>query len=428
MHRGFRGLSAALVLFTAGTASAVEFNYTWKKGDVHRFQYEDDSKIEMKMPGGMGGMQMPGMQMPGMNMGDGGMSVQMKVQSTFSQKVLAVAPDGTAQVELTLEKMDLLQGGQRLAALNQIPPAARKVKAEVDRKGHARFFRMVTVYVQEGRTLVGVHDMKVGPRGASASMRAGDTRVDVVAAVDPKTGSVSLAMQEKKVPPALKAVKVKAEDPGVDVLPRQLFEMMVLPEGQMEPGSRLEVSTPLGPLATTLSTLEGSVAQLHTTVAQSMNAPASGNSDARPSEDASENSAPAAMGGYEHGRHEHGRHALRWRGPFRRLGHGHEDGGGRDQRLRRGGRSTPPRGGHLGHGAVHGWQWHDGPLALLAAAAVRVTREGPPPLFTGADGWWARSQPSGITWLSDRGLPVWSSVGSRCPAKAVNSATHRSGN
>ena len=63
MHRGFRGLSVALVLFTAGSASAVEFNYTWKKGDVHRFQYEDDSTIEMKMAGGMPGMQMPGMQL-----------------------------------------------------------------------------------------------------------------------------------------------------------------------------------------------------------------------------------------------------------------------------------------------------------------------------------------------------------------------------
>ncbi len=294
MHRGFRGLSAALVLCTAGSASAVEFNYIWKKGDVHRFQYEDDSKIEMKMPGGMGGMQMPGM-----SMGEGGMSAQMKVQSTFSQKVLSVKPDGTAQVELTLEKMDLVQGGQKLAALNQIPPAARKVKAEVDRKGHAKFFKMVTVYVQEDRTVVGVHDLKTGPKGASASMRAGDTRVDVVAAVDPKTGSVSLAMQEKKVPPALKAVKVKAEDPGVDVLPKQIFEMMVLPEGQMDPGSRVEVKTPMGPMATTLSKMEGNVAQLRTTVAQSATAPSSEGGDARPSED--EDSAPAAMGGMDMG-------------------------------------------------------------------------------------------------------------------------------
>ena len=171
----------------------------------------------------------------------------------------------------------------------------------MDRKGHAKFFKMVTVYVQEGRTLVGVHDLKTGPRGASASMSAGDTRVDVVAAVDPKTGSVSLAMQEKKVPPALKAVKVKAEDPGVDVLPRQIFDMMVLPEGQMEPGKRVEVSTPMGPLTTTLSSLEGGTAQLRTTVAQRMDDPGAGTGAARQPEAASEDAAPEAMGGMNMG-------------------------------------------------------------------------------------------------------------------------------
>ncbi|HYO71281.1 MAG TPA: hypothetical protein VEU33_34900, partial [Archangium sp.] len=222
---GSRSLAAALVLFASGSASAVELNYQWKKGDVHRFQYEDDSTMEMKMPGGMGGMPGMGMQMPGMQMGQGGMNVRMKVQSVFSQKVLSVRKDGTAEVELTLEKMDLIGADKRVTTIDTIPPAAKKVKAEVDRKGHAKFFKMVTVYIQEGRTVVGVHNLKAGPRGASASMTAGDTRVDVVAAVDAKSGTVSLAMTEKKAPPpALKAVKIKEEDPSVDVLPKQIFD------------------------------------------------------------------------------------------------------------------------------------------------------------------------------------------------------------
>jgi hypothetical protein len=274
MRHGSRSLAAVVALLASGSASAVELNYTWKKGDVHRFQYEDDSTIEMKMPGmgaNMGGMQM---QMPGMNMGAAGMNMRMKVQSTFSQKVLAVRPDGTAEVELTLEKMALISGDKRITALDKIPAAARKVKAEVDRKGHAKFYRMVTVYLQEGRTVVGVHDVKVGPTGASASMTAGDTRVSVVAAVDPKTGSVSLAMDEKKVPPALKAVQVKEEDPSVDVLPKHIFEMMVLPEGDLAPGGSYEVTTPMGAMKTTLSAMEDSLAQLRTVVAQKVEAPA----------------------------------------------------------------------------------------------------------------------------------------------------------
>lgn len=307
MHFGPRSLAAALVLFSAGSASAVELNYQWKKGDVHRFQYEDDSTIEMQMPGGMGGMNM---QMPGMDMGAGGMKMRMKVQSTFSQKVLAVRPDGTAEMELTLEKMDLIQGDKRVTTIDKIPAAAKKVKAEVDRKGHAKFYRMVTVYMQEGRTVVGVHNASVGPRGASASMTAGDTRVDVVAAVDPKTGSVSLAMDEKKAPPpALKAVKVKEEDPGVDVLPKQIFEMMVLPEGDMTPGGRVEVTTPMGAMAMTLAEMDNTVAQLHTTVAQKTVVPAGAGSE-QASGDEDEGSAQANMGGMNMGGMDSGAGAM----------------------------------------------------------------------------------------------------------------------
>ncbi|MFY0529984.1 hypothetical protein ACN28I_44730 [Archangium gephyra] len=275
MRFGARSLAAALVLFASGSASAVELNYQWKKGDVHRFQYEDDSTIEMKMPGGMGGMPGMGMQMPGMEMGKGGMNVRMKVQSVFSQKVLSVRPDGTAEVELTLEKMDLVGADKRVTTIDKIPAAAKKVKAEVDRKGNAKFYKMVTVYIQEGRTVVGVHNLKAGPRGASASMTAGDTRVEVVAAVDPKKGTITLAMEEKKAPPpALKAVKIKEEDPSVDVLPKQIFDMMVLPEGDMTPGGRYEVTTPMGAMATTLAEIENNLAQMRTTVAQKTEVPA----------------------------------------------------------------------------------------------------------------------------------------------------------
>jgi hypothetical protein len=240
--------------------------------------------------------------MPGMNMGAGGMKMRMKVQSTFSQKVLAVRPDGTAEMELTLEKMDLIQGDKRISTLDKIPAAAKNVKAEVDRKGHAKFFRMVTVYMQEGRTVVGVHNVvSAGRNGARASMTAGDKQVTVVAAVDPKSGTVSLAMDEKKAPPpALKAVKVKEEDPGVDVLPKQIFEMMVLPEGDMAPGSSVEVTTPMGAMATTLAEMDNTVAQLHTTVAQKAEAPAgAGSEQAAGNED--EGSAQANMGGMNMG-------------------------------------------------------------------------------------------------------------------------------
>ncbi|QRK10089.1 hypothetical protein JQX13_08325 [Archangium violaceum] len=63
-------------------------------------------------------------------------------------------------MELTLEKMDLIGADKRITTIDTIPAAAKKVKAEVDRKGNAKFYKMVTVYIQEGRTVVGVHNLK----------------------------------------------------------------------------------------------------------------------------------------------------------------------------------------------------------------------------------------------------------------------------
>jgi hypothetical protein len=282
MRRGLRSLVAAVVLMGAGSASAVELNYKWKKGDVHRFRYEDDTTVQMKMAGmeAMGGM------MPGM--GAGGMDMKLKVQSQFSQRVLSVRPDGTADVEFTLEQMDLFQGGNKVASMTQVPPAARKVTAEVDRKGRARFYRMVTVYMQEQVLVVGVRGVaQAGPNGARASVSDGERTLEVVAAVNPKTGAITASMTETKTakkappPPALRAVRVKEEDPGVDVLPKQIFEMMVLPEGDMAPGSRADVTTPFGDIAVTFREQTDKVARIQTQMAgKKVEAPAEATAEA----------------------------------------------------------------------------------------------------------------------------------------------------
>jgi hypothetical protein len=256
-----RPLAASLALLCAAPAFAVEFNYTWKKGDTHRFLYEEDTSMEMSMGNvpGMGAMAgMPAM--PAM----GGANVRVRLQSVFSQKVLAVRPDGTADVELTVERLDFFQGDKKLAALAKLPPAARVVKAEVDRKGKARFFDMVTVYMQDEQVYVGVHKVKAGPNSvsSSASARVGDEQVELVAAVDPKTGRVTAAANVKKIPPALKKVQIREDATKVEVLPKQIFEMLVLPEGEIEPGGKVSMSMPFGNYVVTLDELKDPVARL----------------------------------------------------------------------------------------------------------------------------------------------------------------------
>ena len=270
MHRVARSLWVSMALLMASPALAVELNYQWKKGDVHRFQYEDDATFEL---------QMPGMQMPGL--GAGGMKSRMKVQSVFSQRVLSVRPDGTAEVDLTLEKLEFKQDGTRISMIDKIPPSARVVKAEVDRKGRAKFYRMVRIYVQEERVVVASQDLRsrlqvdgaTGVTRSGSTAIAGDTRVEMVASFDPRTGTVTTSVTETKVPekqpkkqPVMRAVEVKEEDPGVDVIPRQIFEMLRLPEGEVTPGGRYSMSSPFGQMEVRFSAVKNAVTRIHTTL------------------------------------------------------------------------------------------------------------------------------------------------------------------
>lgn len=257
------------LLLLAGQVGAVELSYKWNKGDVHRFHYEDESKFEMKVGGGMpgmGGAEMSGMGMPAGMGGGMGMAVTVKTVTDFSMKVLKRLPGGKAKVELTVLKLDLFQAGTRLPALKKIPPAARKVRAVVDRKGRATFERMVTVYIQDEQVYLGIHKAQVGPGGAAVSASAGGPEggvdVDLVASIDPKTGRIVASAKVRERPPKLRKVKIKQQDPGIDIFPKRLFEMMVLPDGQMQPGSKAQVVTPMSKMTVALTALQGGVAQL----------------------------------------------------------------------------------------------------------------------------------------------------------------------
>jgi hypothetical protein len=245
-------ISGLVALLICSTAGAIELNYQWKQGDVHRFDYQDETKFVMSA-GAMGAQTMT-----------------LKVMSTFSQKVLSVAADGTAEIEFTLEKLQLQQGNRQASTLKQIPPLARTARAEVDTKGHAKFVQMVTMYVHENRVYLGVRKFAAGPDGASASVEAGGPEggvaVDLVAAIDPKTGKVTASAKAREIPAELKKVTLKQDDPGVDVLPRQIFELMVLPEGQFSPGGSLQTDTPFGKISATLETFEKGLAKLTMTI------------------------------------------------------------------------------------------------------------------------------------------------------------------
>ncbi|MBN2498418.1 MAG: hypothetical protein JXR96_27755 [Deltaproteobacteria bacterium] len=266
-------IGLALAMLTAEPVSAVELAYRWSKGDVHRFHYRDETRMSLQVGA-----------VPGM--GVGGMNVEMVVESDFAMRVLEVRRDGSAEVELVIHKLDLTQGGRKLPALAKLPPAACKVRAEVDRKGRATFHRMVTVYVQEDRVYLGVRKAEAGPHGAAASVSAGGPEggvdVDLVAAIDPKTGRITASAKVRERPPQLRKVKIKERDPGIDILPRRIFEMMVLPDGELAPGGQAVLKTPLAEIAIRLDEMRSAIASLHYTTRAAVDtpaAPAAGDAD-----------------------------------------------------------------------------------------------------------------------------------------------------
>jgi hypothetical protein len=255
------------VIAIASPASAAELYYKWKKGDAHAFHFESTTTIAMSVAN-VPGMDVAGSMMGGLmggagGSGQGGLNTTFRVSSDFSEKVLLVKPDGTAEVELTVHKLSVEQEGRTVDMTAKLPKSATTVKAEVDRKGRAKFFKMVTVYVEEdGGLSLAVRAKKKGPLGAEATASVDGEEVTVFASIDPKTGTVRGGAVHKKAAPAQKQLKAKEErqaDQGVDALPKEIFEMMELPDGDAAEGARVEQQHPFGSANVSVGTYEHDV-------------------------------------------------------------------------------------------------------------------------------------------------------------------------
>lgn len=264
-------ISSSITMLAAGSVHAAELEYKWKKGDTHRFEFEADNQVEMKLGGAMGGM-MGGM-MGGGGAG-GGIGAKIKTRSTFSQKVVKVLANGTAEIDFVVEKLDMFQGGKKIGSITEVPPQARKVRAEIDKKGKAKFYKMVTVYMKDDQVYVGVK--QEGKYGASGKARMGDQSIEIVASVDPKTGRVEAKMEVKKHKPKLKKVKVKKEDPGVDILPKDILHMMQLPDGPVPTSGSHQIKMPIATVNLSVNSWKNNVLDYRTKIGMDakMQAPA----------------------------------------------------------------------------------------------------------------------------------------------------------
>src|SRR4051794_40556159 len=112
-----RLLACVIFLTWSRLAAAGELAYKWKKGDAHQFHFTSKTKLNVTMgqiPGA------PAAGMPGMDMvqgmmgggGGSGMNADIDMTCDFTEKILSVKPDGTADVELLINQLTIAQDGQ----------------------------------------------------------------------------------------------------------------------------------------------------------------------------------------------------------------------------------------------------------------------------------------------------------------------------
>jgi hypothetical protein len=190
---------AALILISS-SASAGTLRYTWRKGEVQRYRYEATSHFHR-----------------------GGLTVG--IRSTFSQKVRAVSRDGTAQVEVTLEKLQVLLGEKVMDVLRELPPQATTTTGTLDRAGRLTVERGPVLSLHEGR-------IEAHPRAPQADS---DGAADA--------------------------------DPTLDALPCRVFDLVTLPPRAPVVGQTREVRGPAGAVRWSLGRNERSVSTMRISTA-----------------------------------------------------------------------------------------------------------------------------------------------------------------
>jgi hypothetical protein len=215
--------------------SATELNYKWKADETYRFQANVTDDITMSM------------NMMGMRQSN---TDQFKTTTTFSLKINRVDAAGKADAVLFVEAFEVKDSkGNLLASLKDIPANAVKTDVTVDAKGHFEWVKKVTMLLtDEGPVLV---SGSATENSVSASGQAGNTKVEVYAEFDPKTGSLKAGYSVSEVAQTkTKTVKVTQDTPEIDILPYAFLELMALPEGRVSQGD--ELNAQVGQLKTAI--------------------------------------------------------------------------------------------------------------------------------------------------------------------------------
>ena len=225
-------LFLVVALISTSTAFCTELSYQWKPLQTYLFQASAVDNINMEMSGMMAG----------------GMNMEYHTSTKFSLFIESVDANGTGTGFLFLHEFAVVdKAGNTIASLSDIPKSAIVSDVTVDRKGKFTFMKEIYMVMTETSNILvsASATASAGPNGVSesGSAKVGDQELNVYAEFDPNTGTMKAGYSLKTVATTkVVKVKVKADEPTIDILPYRFLELLALPEGQINAGDEVAMS------------------------------------------------------------------------------------------------------------------------------------------------------------------------------------------
>lgn len=215
---------ASFILF-ASNVHALELAYKWKQGEQRKFEFR--SKTTLKNTNGRGLFQM-------------GLVIQNRV--FFTRKVLQTLPNGSARVRFTIKRVISSFNGRKVISTRRLPLRARQWTALVNRFGKPQARHHVGYIVREKKLHFVSYQSTIGTQQGQLSVSVYGTAQIRGHRV---RGSIRLSQR-------VQTVQLKKDETPIELLPKDLFDLMTLPERQMKENTSVRVKTPFMKIKTTL--------------------------------------------------------------------------------------------------------------------------------------------------------------------------------
>jgi hypothetical protein len=218
-----KNLFTLLTIFTLSTYSfAVELNYKWKANSAYTYGAMITDNISTSIMG---------------------MNVQEKYLTTvdFVLAISSVDVEGTATGTLYLVNFNVKDSkGLTVASLLNLPKNAVKSEVKVDKKGNFTFLKKLQlITTPTSNALVYAN---VSENGVSAGAEVDGEKVEVYAEFDPKTGKMKAGYSATTISKPKKVdVKEDEQSDEIDIIPYDLLQFLILPDGDVKMNDKIEV-------------------------------------------------------------------------------------------------------------------------------------------------------------------------------------------